>query len=196
MDNISNKLFYKKSIQEFGVSAQGVHWNNKYTQYKRFEMITKFIRKEITTSSIVDAGCGFAEYYNYLIKNNKKPKSYIGIDCEKYMIDVSQKKYPYLEFKLLDIINEDIPKADYYIASGSLNILDLRNINVFITKCFNSSNKGVVFNFLKDITFTDVTQDDIFNICKNLTQNVTQNIQLKENYLENDFTIFIKKGDS
>jgi SAM-dependent methyltransferase len=189
MDKISNKLFYKKAIQEFGVSAQGVHWNSKYTQYKRFEIITKFIKNKITSSSIADVGCGFGEYYNYLTKNNKKPLRYTGIDCESYMIEVSKKRFNYVEFLHLNILSDPLIKADYFIASGTLNLLRYDEVNTFITKCFNNSQKGFIFNFLKDITFTDVTQQDILDICNKLTAN----IKLQDNYLENDFTVFLSK---
>ena len=188
MPKIKNSLFYKKAIDEYGVCAQGVHWNSKYTQYKRFEMLTKFIKKEIVTSSIVDAGCGFGEYYNYLIKNNKKPKSYIGIDCEQYMIDVSKKRHPFLKFEQTDILNDELQQADYYIASGSLNILDFDDVKQFITKCFNASNKGFIFNFLKDDTFTNVSKDDIVSICNLLTND----LKIKDNYLQNDFTVYLR----
>ena len=70
-----NKKFYKKSIEKYGISAKGVHWNSSYTQYKRFEVLTKFIKEEIGSSSIIDAGCGFAEYYNYLVSRLQIPPS-------------------------------------------------------------------------------------------------------------------------
>ena len=64
----------------------------KYTQYKRFEILTSFIKIKIIQSNIIDAGCGFGEYYNYLFDNDLKPKSYLGIDCEEKMIKFSIKK--------------------------------------------------------------------------------------------------------
>ena len=67
-----NHKFYKSTILKYGISAKGVHWNSEYTQYKRFEILTSFIKNEIKESTIVDAGCGFAEYYNYLFDNNLK----------------------------------------------------------------------------------------------------------------------------
>ena len=84
----SNSEFYAESIKEFGISAQGVRWNNKNSQYKRFEAITKRIKKDITNATIVDVGCGFAEYLSYLTTNKKIPMKYIGIDCEKDMINI------------------------------------------------------------------------------------------------------------
>jgi hypothetical protein len=80
--------------------------------------------------------------------------------------------------------------ADFYISSGGLNILKYNDVKLFVEKCFYSSNKGFIFNFLKDVTFTNVTQNDIINICLSLSDKII----IKENYLENDFTIFLKKA--
>lgn len=63
MTKKKNTLFYKKAIDKYGISAQGVHWNSEFSQYKRFEVLTSFIKDSIKDSSIIDAGCGFGEYY-------------------------------------------------------------------------------------------------------------------------------------
>ena len=107
--NNKNTLFYEKSVRRYGVSAKGVQWNSKYTQYKRFEILTSFIQN-IENHSLIDAGCGFGEYYNYLIKNNKSPKSYIGIDCEKMMIDLASKRFSNIDFKIQNIIKDEFIK--------------------------------------------------------------------------------------
>lgn len=185
----SNKEFYEQAIKEYGVSAQGVHWNSKYTQYKRFEIITKLIRKEIKISSIIDVGCGFGEYYNYLLNNNYVAKSFIGVDCEQNMINISRRRFPTVDFFHQDILTDKLIPADYYVCSGALNILNKQEIELFIAKCFEHSQKGFIFNYLKNETFHDISQDEIIDICKNLTTN----IKIKENYLENDFTILMVK---
>lgn len=188
--NLTNKEFYDQAIKEFGISAKGVHWNSKHSQYKRFEVITKLIKKDIQNSSLIDVGCGFGEYYNYLEQNKKIPKEYIGIDCEAKMIKISQKRFPNLTFYEQDILKEDSIKADYLISSGALNILNYAQCAIFIKKCFNASNKGFVFNFLKNITFNNIKQFEIIDICKRYCDNLI----IKENYLENDFTIFMVKS--
>ena len=186
---MDNSKFYHDAIKEFGVSAQGVHWNNKYTQYKRFEILTKLIKKDIKSSSIIDVGCGFAEYYNYLQNNNRIPSKYIGIDCENDMVTISKRRFPNQEFYKQNILYDDLINADYYISSGALNILTIDEINIFIKNCFENSNKGFLFNFLKNLTFNNIKQYEILDICKTYTNNIIT----KENYLENDFTIFMVK---
>jgi len=186
---MTNKEFYHNSIKEFGISAQGVHWNSKYTQYKRFEILTKLIKKHIKSSSIIDVGCGFGEYYNYLLNNNRLPNKYIGIDCEEDMVTISKKRFPSQEFIVQNILEDKLLTADYYIASGTLNILTYEQIDIFIKNCFKNSNKGFLFNFLKNLTFNKIKKYEIIDICKKYTDNIIT----KENYLENDFTIFMVK---
>ena len=186
---MDNKKFYHDSIKEFGVSAQGVHWNNKYTQYKRFEILTKLIKKNIKSSTIIDVGCGFGEYYNYLLNNHKIPNKYIGIDCEEEMVTISKKRFPNQDFYIQNILYDKLLNADYYISSGALNILTIEEIDIFIKNCFENSNKGFLFNFLKHLTFNKIKEYEILDICKAYTDNII----IKENYLENDFTIFMVK---
>ena len=189
MSKLKNNSFYKESIKEFGISAQGVHWNSKYTQYKRFEIITKLIKKEIKGSSLVDIGCGFGEYYNYLENNHKIPDKFIGIDCEIDMIDISKKRFPNLKFYTKNALFDELLVADYYICSGAMNILTINEVEIFIARCFKYSKKGFVFNFLKNLTFNHIKQYEIIDICKKYTKRII----IEEDYLENDFTIFMVK---
>ena len=184
-----NNEFYTPTIKKYGISAKGVHWNSKYSQYKRFEILTNFIGNEIRKSNIIDAGCGFAEYYNYLFDNNLKPKSYIGIDCEEKMITLASKRFLNTSFYIKNIIEDELLFADYYICSGAMNILKKDEIFIFIKKCFEASEVGFVFNFLKNDSLTNVNFLDILNYSKSLSKK----IEIKENYLENDISIFIKK---
>ena len=145
-----NKEFYTPTIKKYGISAKGVHWNSKYSQYKRFEILTNFIGNEIKKSNIIDAGCGFAEYYNYLFDNDLKPKSYIGIDCEEKMITLASKRFLNTSFYIKNIIEDELLFADYYICSGAMNILKKDEIFIFIKKCFEASKVGNEIKYLKN----------------------------------------------
>jgi SAM-dependent methyltransferase len=184
-----NNEFYKYAIKRYGISAKGVHWNSEFTQYKRFEILTNFIKNKIQDSVIIDAGCGFGEYYNYLFDNDFKPKTYIGIDCEEKMIELALKRFLNVNFYVKDVLNDELFIGDYYICSGAMNILNEEEIFVFIRKCFDASNRGFIFNFLKNDPLTNVNFIDILTYSKTLSNN----IKIEETYLENDISIFIKK---
>lgn len=188
MLGINNHKFYKKAIEQYGVSARGVHWQSQFTQYLRFEILNSFIKDDISNSTIVDAGCGFAEYLNYLQKSNLKPKSYTGIDVEEKMIDLSKQRFPNEKFLVKDVLKDSLPKADYYVCSGAMNILRKKQMFRFIENCLKASNKGFVFNFLKADTLNNVSCEAILNFCNSLGKDAF----VKDYYLDNDITIFLK----
>jgi len=184
-----NQKFYEESIDTYGISAQGVHWNSEFSQYKRFEILTEFIREDIHNSTLIDVGCGMAEYYNYLMDEELKPKDYIGIDCEQKMIDIAAKRYPKVNFILKNVLENELPIADYYICSGAMNILEVNEFYLFILNCYEKCDKGFVFNFLKKDSYTKVYKEEILTLC----HKISNNVKSKDNYLDNDFSIFISK---
>ena len=189
MAQIHNKNFYQKSIKKYGISAQAVHWNSTFTQYKRFEVLTSFITKEISNATIVDAGCGMGEYYKFLEQKDIIPNEYIGIECEEQMVTISQERLPLLKFYQKNVLEDELVLADYYICSGALNILTHEEAFKFIRKCFEYSRKGFVFNFLKSFSYNNLDTDEVLDFCYTLTDN----IKTKDGYLDNDFTIFMLK---
>lgn len=188
MIGIDNHKFYKRAIDKYGISAQGVHWQSQFTQYLRFEIINSFIKDDIKDSSIIDAGCGFAEYLNYLKKSSLKPKNYIGLDLEQRMVTLSKERFPSEKFMVRDIVKDKLPKADYYICSGAMNILRKKQMFRFIENCLASSNKGFVFNFLKADSLNNVSCEAIIDFCEGLGKE----IHIKDYYLDNDITVFLK----
>jgi SAM-dependent methyltransferase len=188
MSLINNKKFYHDAIKRFGVSAQGVHWNSKYSQYKRFEILTSCIQNELSRSKIIDAGCGFAEYYHYLKKKQRLPKNYLGIDCESSMINIAQNRFPSLEFYLQDVLIDELFCADYYVCSGAMNLLNKNSFLHFITRAWQHSQKGFVFNFLKQKSFNGINAQEVIDFCYTLCPRV----EVYDNYLKNDLTLFLR----
>ncbi|MGB1227185.1 MAG: class I SAM-dependent methyltransferase [Poseidonibacter sp.] len=185
----NNNQFYSRVIKKYGVSARGVHWSCEESQYIRFKELTKFIQNELEHSIIVDAGCGFGEYYNYLFDNNLKPKQYIGIDCEEQMITLASKRFVDTKFILKNILEDKLPSADYYICSGAMNTLTQEEVFNFIKKSYKASKKGFIFNFLKEDSLTNIPIKSVITFCKT----ICSQIEVKDDYLENDISIYLKK---
>ncbi|XPV68432.1 MAG: methyltransferase [Halarcobacter sp.] len=189
MKKVDNKKFYKKAYEKYGISAKGVHWSSKSRQYIRFEVLTSFIKDQLKDSSLIDVGCGYGEYLNYLKNENKAFKSYLGIDCEGFMINICQKRFSREFFRKVDVLEDEIPQADYLICSGALNILVKDDFKRAIENCYKASKKGFIFNFLREDSFNLISKNEVQNLCKKLSSD----FYIKDDYLENDCTIFIKK---
>ena len=184
-----NHRFYTGAIEEYGLCAQGVHWSSKHSQYKRFEALTHFIKKDLRFNNIVDVGCGFAEYYQYLKENQQLPKHYTGIDCEYEMISICKKRFPSQDFIQANVLSDSLIPADYYLCSGALNILNKQEFYQFIDKCFHASSKGFIFNFLKSDSYNYILPKEIILFCSKYDAEII----MKDDYLENDMTLFLKK---
>jgi len=105
------------------------------------------------------------------------------------MIRLSKKRFPQIEFHKQNILEEKLISADYYICSGAMNILKKEEMFTFIHKCFEASTKGFAFNILKEDSLNNVSIDEITSFCKT----ICKKISIRDNYLENDLSIFIEK---
>lgn len=189
MEKIDNYKFYKKSYDEYGISAKGLHWDSKFTQFKRFEILTSFIKNDISNSSLIDVGCGYGDYLTYLNEQNLLPDVYLGIDCERFILDITSKKFNKNLFIKCNILKNEIPKADYLVCSGAFNIFNQIEFLDAIENCFNASEKGFAFNFLSPQSIHNLSLEIIYGFCKKLTNNVF----IENDYIPNDCTIYLKK---
>ncbi len=113
----------------------------------------------------------------------------IGIDCEEKMITLASKRFLDTSFYTKNILEDELPIADYYICSGAMNILEEEEAFIFINKCFKASKKAFVFNLLKNDQLSKLNINDIYTYCKSLSKQT----EVRENYLDNDISILMEK---
>ena len=183
----ANRNFYHKSLKQYGISPQGVHWNSLYTQQKRFEILVNIIGEDLKTSSIIDAGCGMGDLFGYLKEKDIPFGSYVGIDCELAMINIATTRFPTEDFYLCDVLCDPLVKSDYYLCSGAMNLLNQKDFYCFIENSFHASKKGFAFNFLKNRSFNGMKLDQVLSFCSSLSGS----IMTKNDYLDNDFTVLM-----
>ncbi len=191
MSRIDNSKFYNEVVQRHGVSARGVHWNSQESQYKRFEILLGMI--ELTDrSSVVDAGCGFAELYRYMQERKIMTGNYIGLEIMESMVEEARKRVG-CEIRVCDVLCDPLPKADYYICSGAMNILTRDETYMFMKRCFEASEKGFVFNLLEgedeSMVYNYFRPEEIEAIADDLGAS----FRLKRGYAPRDFTVFLEK---
>ena len=190
MARTNQKEFYQNNYENYGVSAQGVAWDSTQTQKRRFSAILSCLG-ELKEDTIVDAGCGFGDFYLYLKEKGNLPKSYVGLDLCTPMVEEAKIR---TGCKILqkDILQQSIPMADWYVASGSMNLLSQMETRIFIQRCFEKSRKGFVFNLLegkeRDGKYSYWKPHDIRKLC----QSFSNKVEIKEGYMEGDFTVLLR----
>ena len=189
MPRIDSEKFYTSAIEMHGTSAKGVNWTSKQTQEIRFDMILQLLPDDLSDISIVDAGCGFGDFYLYLEKKKKVPKKYIGIDSLVDMYSIASEKTG-CEIIIADICKDKLPSASYYVCSGAMNVLNTFETHLFIANCYNSSKFGFIFNILHgdktSETYNYLTRAKIQEIAKELH---VKEVKFLDGYLEDDITV-------
>ncbi len=145
MARVDNQTFYESALQRHGLGVRALHWNSIANQQVRFTTLLKLIEQPVSTLKIVDAGCGFGDLYIYM---QEKPKSYIGLEVMEPMVHEARKRTA-RDILHVNMLEDALPEADYYLCSGAMNILSRFETRLFIKRALQHSRKGFVFNILK-----------------------------------------------
>lgn len=199
------KEYYTNKITQHGCSPLGVDWNSKDSQYLRFSQLTKIINGK-DSFSVLDYGCGYGEFTNYLLENyNKDDVTLFGYDISDKMINEANSLFGNNKNIIFSTI---LPNKifDFVIASGIFNVkLELANNEDWLAymlqtihKINDLSQKGFSFNALTKYSDKEFMKDYLyyadplflFDYCK---QNFSKNVALLHDYNLYEFTIIVRK---
>ncbi len=189
MPRIDQKIFYQKNIESYGLTAQGVAWDSARTQRRRFAVLAAQLG-DLSDSTLVDAGCGFGDFYLYLKERGTLPRRYIGIDLVPEMVEAARERTG-CEIVQRDILRQSLPMADWYAASGSMNLLSRTETAIFIRRCYEHARKGFVFNLLQGRE-----REGIFGYwqpreVRELLRPLDARVEIIAGYLEGDMTVVL-----
>ena len=189
MARIDQIKFYTNAVKKYGTDPRGVAWSDSLRQKRRFAALLKQI-PHMHDFSVVDAGCGFGDLWLFMQETGTIPKKYIGIDLLKEMVERAEERTGQTILRR-DILTDPLPEADWYLASGSFNLLTRFETLLAIKRCFDASRKGIVFNLLKGRDRSDTYNywlpGEIVKACKPLGR-----VTIYEGYLDGDFTVKIE----
>ena len=191
-DNIINT--YNNYLRAFKLdNPSSVGWTDKETQYARFDALFHIgIRNN---DKILDYGCGLGHLNEYIIDKGFTNIDYCGIDINPNYIYLAKKIYPDKKFYegQMDLVSVD-DNYDYIIGSGVFTV-GVTDDYVYdcIKKAYNSSKKGVAFNFLKKESnlhpLKTYDKDEVVKLLSDISD-----VFVLDGYLgDEDFTILIKK---
>lgn len=206
-NNISNnlKLHYEECFKKFGATSEGIDWGNDINKlFIRYDkMLELFINDKSVEKSLLDVGCGYAGFYEY-INNNQININYSGIDIVQEMIQHAKNKNPTIK----ELIHDDFldfnfnKTYDYIICNGILTQkLETSNMdmdiyaNKLIKKMYQLSNKGIAFNIMT--TKVNFFSNNLYyrnpsELMAYCMSEITNKIKIDHTYLY-EYTIYLYK---
>ena len=192
--------YHRHRIREYASgTVEALGYRGDQSQCKRFEVLSTVAN--LNGCSILDVGCGHGDLKDYL-DGKFHGFSYIGIDQMAEFIAQARSLYgqrPSCYFSQADFTTADLPQVDYVFASGVLayRCTEKNFYFAMIEKMYQAANKALVFNMLDAERFPQhellIGHDPerVMAFCNTLSKNV----QLIRGYLEDDFTVMIKRGE-
>ena len=147
MPRVDAHTFYAQCLEQYGTTAEGLHFHSAHTQVERFRVLRALLPESLESVTLVDVGCGFGDLHRFLDQTGDRPERYIGVDIHERMVETARERTG-AEILLLDALFDPLPQADYTVCSGAMNTLTRDETRLFIERCFAASRKGFVFNLL------------------------------------------------
>lgn len=161
MDPITKSFLehYRKTFEENGANSLGVDWGDEDELQFRYAKFSSIITLDVCPPeppvSILDVGCGWGGFYQFL-KSTEIPIEYEGIDVVPKMIEKANSLFPDVSFKRLDVFSLPTDKQyDYVICNGvltqklSATIPEMeRYANRLIQLMFDLCRHGIAVNFM------------------------------------------------
>lgn len=188
--SLSKSLYeiYNGAFKAHGDTPRGVGWKDAQAQTKRFDVFLDVIKGE-KYPKILDVGCGTGHLRTYMQRKGMFP-IYKGIDINHNYISKAVSKGIRAEVKDIDMVNENY---DYIFSSGVHNTLGSSDPVNDMEKLFAKCNKALVMNMLKKSEGPALVARDKEKMLR-YAKFLTPDAEMKEGYLDNDFTLILRKG--
>ncbi len=192
MPKIPHEQFYLSALKRYGKNdPRSLCWNSTQTQELRFSIIEEALG-DLREKTVVDAGCGFGDFYLFLKRRNNLPKRYIGIETLKKFAQIARANTMQTILHR-DVLKDPLPQADIFVTSGTLNTLTYFESVLFLRRIFEAAKERVVFNFLsaekESEIYNYIAQKEMHALLQRMKAEVFFE---KTGYLKNDMTIGIK----
>ncbi|WP_276348714.1 class I SAM-dependent methyltransferase [Daejeonella sp. JGW-45] len=188
---------YDERLEKFGATIEALASGNIERHNLRFKISTEVGIQNGDT--ILDLGCGFADYYQYLAEQGFNI-TYSGYDINPSLIEKAIEKFPQLDLQTKDILQDDFPTFDYIVSSSCFNLPLTEQDNYefiaeILQKCYEHAEKGVAIDF--NSSYVDFKSADgfhyeperVFSIAKKITKRVS----LRHDYPLFEFAIYMYK---
>jgi hypothetical protein len=194
---------YLRAAAVHGAGFGSLLWANPGTQAARFDALTRLW--DFKGESVLDAGCGRADFLEFLIDRAILPADYIGIEAVAELAQaaegrLAQSAVPSTVLRA-DFVREParlFVGADVIAFSGSLNTLTDDEFYRAVRFAWEAAASGVVFNFLDSPELAGASylawrrRADVRDFAIRLTGG-RASVEVRNDYLAGDCTISLRK---
>ena len=192
--------FYNKELPLHPDKLECLGWEDRESQFKRFQILTDYI--DLNGKKVLDVGCGMGHLLEHL-KESDINAEYTGLDLLDSMVDKATERHGDHTFLQGDLFLEDdlFEENSFNViyCSGVFNLNTGNNFDFLLSaveKFLHISTDAIVFNLLhkdspdREEKFYYFHPDQVIRGIEDLSDEV-KSIQLVEHYLNNDFTLFL-----
>lgn len=190
---------YVHAARQYGAGFSALLWASPKTQRARFDAIWRACDPQ--GKSVLDAGCGRADYLDFLLSRNIEPADYIGLEAVETLAAAAEaKRLPNSRILRGDFVRDParlFVGADVIVFSGSLNTMDEGTFYETLRRAYDATAEAVVFNFLSSpalagkayLTWHQRERVEAF------VRRTAAEVVVLEDYLQGDCTIAMKKQE-
>jgi hypothetical protein len=190
---------YIEAARRHGPGFGSLLWASPVTQAARFDAFTRLC--DFHGKSILDAGCGRADFLDFLLNRGIVPDHYVGLEAvETLAAAAERKRHRNCTIVRADFVCEParlLVGADLVVFSGSLNTLDVESFTATVHIAFEAAGERLVFNFLSSSSLAAarfLTWHRTADV-RHLAQSLTSDVQSLEDYLAGDCTVALRKAE-
>jgi len=202
---------YSERYKKLGYNVKTLGWGSCEQQRYRFEQ-TVSAGINFNNKTVIDIGCGFGDYYDFLVNNKINIRNYTGWDINPELIDEAKKRHQNssnVHFLVKDLLSTDIdsPIADIGVMLGVLNY-NLKDhydnyefSQKFLSKVFRAVRHGLIVDFLSTQRFDGYPKEDFVFYHQpermlSFAFSLTDDVCLKHDYSpipQKEFMLILKK---
>ena len=185
-------------------SPEAVHWVGKDKTWLRFKLLAEI--DDLKDKKVLDFGCGNALMLDFFEENDIACE-YHGWDISDKMIDVAKKRHPEANFKVIDILKDNLLEYedffDYILLSGVFYIkvdgddeVHRKWVEAVLIKLWSLCKKGLAANFMKE--YVDWKDDSLYYcpidvIIPFCVKNLSRWFTMRYDYQLWEFTLYVYK---
>lgn len=193
---------YVRASHRHGAAFASLLWASPETQAARFDAICRM--QSPRGKSVVDLGCGRADFFRFCVERNLAPADYVGVEAvptlQRAARDNAARARSLLPTTIVaaDIVANPAAMfvgAELVIISGTLNTLDKRTFYSIIRRAYDAAAEMLVFNFLESPSLAAAEflawhrREDVLGFARTLSPEV----RVLADYLDGDATIGLRK---